>query len=280
MFTFCSFEWKTDPMRGSTRQAVIGNLRAAMDKLESRPALPQAGEATAVPAEPAAPFLRLDPEGLHEIWTPLQSGTGAALGFALGQGRVLVSEKRPVVLFLSLAHEGGETGLPYGPGLGAFGFGPDTLVLVRGRSMRELLWAAEEAACSPALAGVIVESLVSHQMLDFTALRRLALRSGASGTPVLLLRYGSGREASAARTRWRIAPCAALADPHDGSAPGAPRWRAVLEKAPKGQRGEWILSWSGEGFIAEKDNGRHPRISPAPSGALFSLLGDRLVQAH
>lgn len=261
------------------RQTTVAQLRHAIEKIEQRSLLEPVDHAGLSPVRDAQTLVRLDPYGLHEVWAPAQDGSGAVLSFALGQGRMWVSQRRPVLLFLSLAHQEGETGLPYGPGLSAFDLSAGNVVLVRAQTIGELLWAAEEAACSAALAGVMVESLEVHRALDFTALRRLALRSGVSGTPVLLMRYGTQREASPARTRWLIEAYPALADAYDRSSTGLPRWRVVLEKAPRGERGGWIVSWRGNAFVMEKGDGQEIPLSAPVPGVVLPLLGDRLAQA-
>lgn len=268
-------------MDARTRQALVSRLRDSIEAIETR--RPQgAGEAVARAPE-AAPYARLDPHGLHEIWSPSTREGGAGLSFALGQGRGLLSPARPVLFWLGLGHEGSETGLPYAPGLAQFGLRPAELVLVRAVTVTDLLWAAEEIAASPIPAGVILECAAAQRALDFTALRRLALRSAESGTAVFLLRYGEEREASAARTRWRIAGFPSARHALDGQAPGRMRWQARLEKAPRGQRGDWVLSWAGEAFIAETIHVRNNRAQTEPAraphpGAALPVLGHRLPQ--
>lgn len=269
-------------MDARTRQAVVNRLRDSIEAIETR--RPAGREAGPRPLQEAAPYARLDPHGLHEIWSPSIRAAGAGLSFALGQGRGLIRAERPVLFWLGLGHEGAQTGLPYAPGLARFGLEPSDLVMVRAPTLTDLLWAAEEIATSPRPAGVILECAVAQRALDFTALRRLALRAGESGTPVLLLRYGAERMASAARTRWRIAAFASARNPLDALAPGRMRWHATLEKAPQGQRGSWVLKWSGAAFIKEDIHVRSALVRPEPvraphPGVAFPALGDRLSQA-
>ena len=202
------------------RQQRLAALRDTIADIERKPAL----------AEPR-PLLHADAAGfplpagglLQEIFTDERRHAGAVLGFALGQARSLLTTARPAVIYLQLAKEGQEMGLPYGPGMISFGFNPDALVLVRAANMIELLWAAEEAIACRAVAAVIAEIAGHQKLLDFTASRRLGLRSAEAGSSMLLLRYGTGREASAAHLRWRITPVLSAAKRFDALAPGAPR---------------------------------------------------------
>jgi len=284
-------------MASPARAAVLDRLRDTIEALEKRAPLSGTLPHTPAPRAPQAaagfPFPRLPEDALHEVWVPGFREAAPGLAFALGHAAARRSAERPAILWIQLAHETQETGLPYGPGLAALGLTAQDLVLIRVQTVPELLWAIEEAAACRAVAAVIADVLVTPKALDFTASRRLALRTGASGVPVFTLRYGAGREASAARTRWRIAPAPSARHPYDANAPGAPRWQAALEKAPHGQSGLWRLGWTDTGFTAfpETPNPRsthvpsgtgpslRPLSRPAASGAHLSALGDRLSEA-
>lgn len=276
-------------MAGTARRAVVARLRAAIGDIEKgRPPLADGGPGSAREGAGAeAPFARLEPGALHEIFAPSYGDGGAGLGFALAQGARLVSPRRPALVWLGLKAESGETGLLYAPGLARLGMGSGALVMVLAEGIVPMLWAAEEATASPAVAAVVLECLVPHRALDFTALRRLSLRAGQSSTPVLVLRYGEGREASPARTRWAVRAAPSAQNPFDGRAPGEALWRASLEKAPQGKRGEWLLGLSqggefhehkeaGHGFRKDGFAGRPGGYKPAAvPGAPFPALGDR-----
>lgn len=283
----------TRTMPSPARAAVIDRLRQTIDGIEKR----AAPEPTDTPSI-AQPFAALDPDALHEIWVPGFREAAAGLAFALGHAAARLSPARPAILWIQMAHEGQETGLPYAPALSGFGLDPARMVLIRTRSVTEMLWATEEAAGCTALAGIVLDVLATPRALDFTASRRLALRSGASGVPVLALRYGSGREASAARTRWRIMPAPSRPHPYDVIAPGSPTWHADLEKSPAGRAASWHIAWTGAGFAALPDLFTHnrpphalPLIRPAsrtPADAFPDTaapgphrpaLGDRLREA-
>ena len=111
---------------------------------------------------------------------------------------------------------------------------------------------------------------------------RLSLRAAATGGSIFLLRYGQGREASAAHLRWRLMPVHSARARYDAKAPGPLRWRAALEKGAIIKTGtEFLLGWTENGFATLPAQRRHadrhagratlPRAVPA-------ALADRLSQ--
>jgi protein ImuA len=256
----------------------LAALRARIEGIERRPALegalvqPRTGDADAFAL----------PSGmLHEVFTPARRNAGAGLGFCLGASRGLVSVERPALLYLQLTAETAETGLPYGPGLASFGIDPAAVVLIRTATIIELLWAAEEGLACRAVAAVIADIGTDPKALDFTASRRLGMRAQESGGTMLMLRYGEGRAASAARLRWRVDPDSSAPAEFDDKAPGDSRWRLTLEKGLwRGKPNkEWLLGWTKDGFdiLDIPDADRAPRAAPLP-GANPAALGDRLAQ--
>ena len=104
-------------MQNVARQQEISALRASIAGIEKRPLLADrvepAGKAdkAARPADTVWETLFAAPAGLlHEIFATSPRDTGAALGFALGLARELVSPARPAMLFLQLTHEAQDTG--------------------------------------------------------------------------------------------------------------------------------------------------------------------------
>src|SRR6185312_16657122 len=156
----------------------VGQLAELRDKiaaLERRPVLAEGAALLGARAPDHMPFVT--PAGiLQEVFADEQRDGGAAFGFALGLARPLLTESRPALLFLQLAHQGQDVGLPYGPGLEGFGLPAARLVIARLETVVELLWAAEEAIACRAVAAVIVEVLGTPKALDFTVSRRLSLR--------------------------------------------------------------------------------------------------------
>jgi protein ImuA len=205
---------------------------------------------------------------LQEVFTDAVRNGGASLAFALGQAKRLLVARRAAVLYLQLSNDAQFFGLPYGPGLSAFGFDPTQLVIVRVADMAELLWAAEEALACKAVAGIIADIGGDPEPLDFTASRRLSLRTVESGASLFLLRYGSRREASAAHLRWHLSPYRSARKHHDSHAPGPARWRVQLEKGGANrQQDDWLLEWKENGFATI------PAWSAANSGSRKTLPG-------
>lgn len=219
---------------------------------------------------------------LQEIFTDERRNAGAALGFALAQAKGLLGPERPAVIYLQLADEAQKLGLPYGPGLLSFGFDPEALVLVRANDVTELLWAAEEAIACRAVAAVVADIGSHSKLLNFTASRRLSLRAAQSGASMLMLRYGEGREASAAHLRWRLSPARSIRQRHDDRAPGPQRWLAQLERGVViRQQAEWLVGWTENGFATFP--AQHPdqpgfRAQAAVPRAVPAHLADRLPQ--
>jgi protein ImuA len=260
-------------------------LRQRITTLESSPLLKD--ETVELPVSTG--LLAIPRGALHEVFADTLIDSGAALGFALAQARGLLDARRPAVLFLQLQSDTPELGLPYGLGLRSFGLDVEQIVFVRPQTITELLWAIEEAVACRAVAAVVADIARPHKALDFTASRRLALRSAASGGSVFLVRYARDREASAARYRWRITPQLSRSPPFDDRAPGQPRWRVRLEKGSVSRRRkgaaegeEFLVDWTEDGFsLADIDGTQDAGTArvAALSDAASAALGDRLSEA-
>ena len=266
-------------------------LRARIAAIEKRP--PLAAQAHSTVGAMSRPVevdeLFAAPAGsLHEIYADEHRQSGVAFGFTLGMARRLLGGERRALLYLQLAGEAQELGLPYGLGLSSFGIEPDTLVIGRPQTPVELLWALEEAIACRTVAGVIADVAGHPKALDFTASRRLSLRTAASGTSAFLIRYGTGREASAAKLRWHVTSVLSNADRWDSAAPGLPRLAVEIEKRRLGsaeqqaERTKMILDWTENGFVAAQPAqlfGTRPVSTTPPPRAFPPLLGNRLSQA-
>jgi protein ImuA len=263
-------------MEGLSKQRALLNLRARIAKIENKPALADGARAGEAPGRPG---FALPPGMLHEIFTDGHREAGAGLGFGLGAARGMLSAARPALLYLQLSNEAQETGFPYGPGLAAFGLDPEAMVVIRTGNIVELLWAAEEGLACRAVAAVIADVGDDPKALDFTASRRLGMRSAETGTTFLLLRYGAGRTASAARMRWHLRPALSSEVAFDPREPGEARWRLTLEKGLwQGKpNGAWHLSWTKNGFdlVDDRRAARTPAATPVPR-FVPAALGDRL----
>ncbi len=275
-------------------------LRARIASIENRRPLADGPGVSAREAQGEAgsdPF-RVPAGLVHEIFADDTRNAGAALGFAMGLSRQQVAGERQGLLYLQLAGEAQETGLPYGLGFARFGFDSRQFVLGRIASVAEMLWALEEAIACRAVAAVVADFATHPRALDFTISRRLGLRSAASGTSVLLLRYGREREASAARLRWRVAPAVSAGLPFDPQAPGPPRFRVGIEKRRLGgssQRAEGqelLVEWTENGFVPiapalepkqfpepRYGSALRPRHGTALPRPVPAALGNRLSQA-
>lgn len=263
-------------MAQGARKQVLEGLRTAIDALERRPAL----YGNSQKGGGADDLLVGAPPGLlHEIWGDDFVHTGAMLGFALGQAKTLIGGPRQAVLHLGLRAEGQETGLIYGVGLASSGFDPAQVIFGRLAKISDVLWAVEEAVACAGVAAVIADIYAHHKVLDFTVSRRLHLRTQASGASVFMLRYGAGREVSAAACRWHVTPYASQPAPYDIQAPGMARFNVTLEKAHgigtemAGQN--FVIGWTKDGLT--RAVGRSGGTA-AHSGALPATLGDRLPQ--
>jgi protein ImuA len=266
-------------------------LRAQIAALEKRPVLADGAALLKQKREGGESellgLLSPPPGLLHEVFADEHRQSGTALGFTLGLARSLIAQSRQALIYLQLGAEAQEIGLPYGLGFSSFCLTPDMLVIGRIGTVPELLWALEEALACRAVAGVIVD-LASHpKARDFTASRRISLRAAAAGTSAFLIRYGTGREASAARLRWHVKPGVSAGLPFDAGAPGQPRFAVEIEKLrlgnwKKAEQHHLTLDWTENGFVSVDPKQRplaplrRPAPPPRPQPA---ALGDRLSQA-
>ncbi|MBQ2262301.1 MAG: hypothetical protein II336_13135 [Loktanella sp.] len=159
----------------------------------------------------------------------------AVLGFVLAS---LPAGQRPV-LWVQDRLSRKETG---GPSLAGMRM-TRPLIMVSLSRAADLLWAMEEGLRCQALGAVIGEIWGDPAALDFTATKRLALRSEAVAVPCWLIRRAASPNLSAARDRWRIAACPSAQHPQDALAPGAPRWAVDLFRSRQSKPGAWIATY-------------------------------------
>jgi protein ImuA len=244
------------------KDQVLAALRAKIEAIEKTGRLGGDGINTAPHATPLALTPDLDkilPDGglargaLHEVVGP-PGAQGAAAGFAAAL-MGLMSADQGVVLWCRRDYDGQENGELYGPGLAAFGLGPDRLLEVRAGRDHDVLWALEEGLQSTALCAVLGE--VSD--LSFTASRRLQLAAEARGVPALVLRHNSQSQAvSAAQTRWKV-------EPARNRAGSDIKWKLNLLRCrgatADSQLEDWQVEWR-DGRLYDSRN----RIRTAPRG--------------
>jgi len=164
---------------------------------------------------------------------------GAALGFMLAQ---LDISKGPV-LWVSDRLSRREAGVICMAGLP---HGLDVLRVDVSKPL-DVLWAMEQGLGCCTLGAVVGEVWGDPPALDFTASKRLALRSEAHAVPAWLIRRAAHANLSAARARWRISSLASTPNPDDMHAPGQSLWQAELFRSRWGTPGEWV---------ARTDNGQ------------------------
>jgi len=156
----------------------------------------------------------------------------AALGFMLAQ----IDPSKGPILWISDRLSRKEAGVICLAGL------PQGLDILRVDVSKpvDVLWAMEQGLGCPTLGGVVGEVWGDPPALDFTASKRLALRSEAHAVPAWLLRRAAQPNLSAARARWRVAALASLPNPHDMHALGQPLWQADLFRSRWGTPGAWV----------------------------------------
>jgi protein ImuA len=174
---------------------------------------------------------------LHDL-SPAAPGLGAAAGFAALLA--LRSPREQPVLWVHMDFAAAEAGALYGPGLELLGLAMERLVSVRVPRPRDVLWAAEEALKSSAVAAVIAELTEDGAAADLTATRRLSLAARDGGSLGLLLRHRASARPSAAATRWEVT---AAPSPSDGYGLGRTCFELHLVRNRRGPCGRWIVCW-------------------------------------
>jgi protein ImuA len=185
---------------------------------------------------------------LHELRCAHSRDAGALAGFALAMLNRMRNRAEKPVLWISAPFADTTNMSLFPQGLASLGIAPDRLVMVTPLSVKHALWAADEAAKCTDLAAVILHVEGHPGALDMTATRRLNLRASESGTTVLILRQSSEEEASAAISRWYIAPHQSFQlAVHDARQPdegiGHTAFSVHLERNRQGATGAASVSW-------------------------------------
>jgi protein ImuA len=236
----------------AARAGVLGALRARVAAIETSGAKPGRVLPLGDPRlDSALPGGGLPLGRWHEI-----AGEGleaedpaAAAGFAARLSAALAATDGGETVWIARRDD------LYAPGLMGFGLDPARVLFVAVRRDEEALAAAEDALRAAGVSAVVGEV----EALDLVAGRRLQLaceRTGATGFVLRRRRaLQAGRSASAkdqataAATRWRIAPAPSEPEQAEFAGLGPPRWRAELERSRGGRTGTWIL---------EASDGPHP----------------------
>ena len=140
------------------------------------------------------------------------------------------SRRRRPIIWCQTAFNAREYGRVYAPGLLGSLLSPQDLIFVNVPKERDLALVLEECVRVPHITAVVGEGPAP----DFTASRRLTLAAQESHVPCLILNTGGEIRASAAATRWRIAPIAGPPDPLDPTGPGLAAWSITLARARGG----------------------------------------------
>ena len=156
----------------------------------------------------------------------------AATGFILAQ---LTTADKPI-LWVQDRLSRREAGKPYLAGLPA----PLKVISVIVSKPADVLWSMEEGLRCTGLSAVLGEIWGDPVCLDFTASKRLALRSEARGLPAWLIRHAATPNLSAARMRWRLSSLPSETTRYDMRSPGHPLWKTELFRARWRPPGEWV----------------------------------------
>ncbi|WP_220750724.1 ImuA family protein [Jannaschia sp. AI_61] len=173
---------------------------------------------------------------MTEVFTT--SRDGAATAFLLAQ----LASRRGPILWVQDRLSAQEGGLPYGRGIAGITGQDRPILRVAARTPAEALWAMEEGLECSALSAVIGEVWGSPKVLDFTATKRLALRSQRSKVPLWVLRSDAEPSLSVAPDRWRVASAPSTDNTLDARAPGEALWSAELFRSRTRRPGTWVAS--------------------------------------
>lgn len=248
---------------GGDRRARLSGLRAKLAALEAKHRREGSQDGDGLPAPTGISGLDarlgggLPWGGVHELMAVRAGDRAAATGFALALAARLMAHTTATdsmdggsFMWVYPRRLAQETGLPYGPGLMAFGFDPGRFVLVEAARSTDVLRAVEDALAAGPLTAVFALVDDTYGACAFTASRRFALAARTSGTSLFLL-GGGEKLTSAAPLRWQVAPIPAPARTSSGPAPFLPRtsWRVELIRNRFGANGVWELEWNHDAGI-------------------------------
>ncbi len=171
---------------------------------------------------------------LSDVFSTSACDTGAA-GFVLAHLR----HKTRSVLWVQDHVSAKEAGALYVPGMRQTW----PLLQVRVSRAQDVLFAMEEGLRCQDVSAVVGEIWGAPKVLDFTASKRLMMRSEGASIPCWLIRRNADPSLSAARDRWRVSSLPSAAHPHDARAPGIPRWSAELFRSRRTKPGSWVVSY-------------------------------------
>ena len=226
----------------------LASLRAALPGASVRPGGIVAHGLGDPALDQALPWGGLATGAVHEVAGTSAADRTAAGGFTAALAARLVagagtgSGGLPGRVMWCVVGGSGQPGLPYGPGMAAFGLLPHSLFMVDARSRADALWAMEQGLRSRQLTAVVGEI----DRLDLVEGRRLALAAEAGGATALILRAAAPvGEPSAAWTRWQIRSAPVGPGPY-GQGLGSQRWAVSLARCRGGPPRDWLVEWQDE----------------------------------
>ncbi len=219
---------------------ILDDLKARIARIEGRTKrFTAAGEPQPAPwtlgldhLDDALPQHALPYDACHDFTPLIKTDVPQVAGFIFALLQRLPEEhrRRGPIVWCQTAFNCREYGRVYAPGLLGSSFSPDSFIFVSVPKERDLALVLEECVRVPRLAAVVGEGPAP----DFTASRRLTLAAQESHVPCLILNTSNSLGASAAATRWRIAPIAGPPDREDPEGPGLAAWSITLARARGG----------------------------------------------
>ncbi|HWU25137.1 MAG TPA: hypothetical protein VN154_01925 [Rhizomicrobium sp.] len=202
---------------------------------------------------------------LHEIFAAEPGCESAASGFAVALAARVGGGKTS--LWIRQDFSALEFGDVSALGLLEMGIDPNRVLTLRAPDVTGALRAAGDALSCAGLGAVIIEIAGLDKKLDLLTSRRLTLAAAKKGVTAFFLRFAAKPDASAAETRWLVAPAQSAKEKDDW---GFPAFKAVLARNRHGVTGDWVMEWnSDERFLRE----------PAHRGALVSVSCDGSAQS-
>lgn len=226
-------------MKRAADKSVIEELQRQILKLQGhQPSSDQNPSLGLGAIEQAFPGNIFPRAAVHELISANPESAAATNGFMSVMLRALMQQSSSC-LWISTRR----TLFP--PALQAFGMEPERLLFVDVNTVKEALWAMEEALKCNALTAVVGE----FTALTFEDSRRLQLAVEQSKVTGFIHRYQPKIENTVAcASRWKITPL--FSDvPDQLPGMGFPRWNIDLLKVRNGKPANWQVQWSAVGGL-------------------------------
>lgn len=226
-------------MKRAADKSVIEELQRQILKLQgNQPPVDQNQSLGLGALEHAFPGKIFPRAGIHELISLNPQSAASTNGFMSVMLSALM-QQTGLCLWISTRR----TVFP--PALKAFGIEPERILFVDVHTVKEALWAMEEALKCNALTAVIGE----FTALSFDESRRLQLTVEQSKVTGFIHRYQPKFENTVACiSRWKISPL--FSDvPDQLPGVGFPRWNIELLKVRNGKPASWQVQWSAKGGL-------------------------------